>query len=247
MGFVKFARVFRFIGFFVGLSILAIGLLLIFAEQIVSPEILAQSASSNEMTVETLIQTWKTEGYGLAFVGGALMLFGIVCFIVFGVKKNDLYGYSESSSYSSNTYSSYNYASEPSRTSFEKSISKKSSSASSSWSLSENDREIGEHNIETLGDRIKAAVKEAYLDAPEWIVDHDVKTRLPKTNSECSTGYWVCEVTLYVDDVSHTSNNIEKEELFDLIDTRIKEEMVFAESQKLTLIVDLEFDSSRLI
>ena len=114
MGFVKFARVFRFIGLFVGLNILLAGLLLMNIDKIPNiQESAAQSAQGTGYTIEELFKLWAQEGLVMVIIGGALMLFGVICFIVFGVNKGKLEsGHSSSSDYSSNH--STNYSPSPS-------------------------------------------------------------------------------------------------------------------------------------
>ena len=114
MGFVKFARVFRFIGLFVGLNILLAGLLLMNIDKIPNiQEAAAQSAQGTGYTIEELFKLWAQEGLVMVIIGGVLMMFGIVCFIVFGVNKGKLEsGHSSSSDYSSNH--STNYSPSPS-------------------------------------------------------------------------------------------------------------------------------------
>lgn len=110
MGFVKFARVFRFIGLFLGLNVLAYGLILMFIDKIPGIEdALAQSAQGSGYTLEELLQTWKAQGLVIAIAGGVLLVFGIVCFIIYGAKKDMLYESSASSNYNSNDNQDYDY------------------------------------------------------------------------------------------------------------------------------------------
>ena len=112
MGFVKFARVFRFIGLFLGVNVLAYGLLLLNMDKFPSlQETIAQSAQGTGYTIEELIQTWKAQGLVIAIVGGVLMVFGIICFIIFGVNKWKLESSSSNSNYN-NYQSSYSPSSE---------------------------------------------------------------------------------------------------------------------------------------
>ena len=114
MGFVKFARVFRFIGLFLGLNVLAVGLLLLAMNNGFFKEALEQTAESNNMTVEELMQAYAGQAWLFTIVGAGLMIFGIICFIVCGVHKSKS-SYAGTSSYSEN-YSS-NYASSSSNNS----------------------------------------------------------------------------------------------------------------------------------
>ena len=106
MGFVKFARVFRFIGLFLGLNVLAVGLLLLAMNNGFFKEALEQTAESNNMTVEELMQAYAGQAWLFTIAGAGLMVFGIICFIVYGANKYKL-DYSSSSNYSSNYNSSY--------------------------------------------------------------------------------------------------------------------------------------------
>ena len=104
MGFVKFARVFRFIGLFLGLNILAAGLLLMALNNEIFKKLLEETAAASGTTVEELVKGYYGQGIVIAIAGGALVVFGIICFIVYGANKHKL-DRSTSSSYSSSSKS----------------------------------------------------------------------------------------------------------------------------------------------
>ena len=107
MGFVKFSRVFRFIGLFVGLVVVAYGALLYFIDVIYPVEKLEELAAGQGYTIEALLAEYKNIAIYTFVGGGALIVFGIICFIVFGVRRSELYsGSSYSSSYSQPSSSS---------------------------------------------------------------------------------------------------------------------------------------------
>ena len=135
MGFVKFARVFRFIGLFLGLNVLAYGLILMFIDKIPGIEdTLAQSAQGTGYTLEELLQTWKAQGLVIAIAGGALLVFGIVCFIIYGANKDKLYETSSPSNYSkSDDNYDYNYDNGNSNASSSSNVVSNSSSKISSY------------------------------------------------------------------------------------------------------------------
>lgn len=119
MGFVKFSRVFRFIGLFVGLLVVAYGTLLYFIDVIYPLEQIEELAAGQGYTIEALLAEYKKIALYTFIIGGPLIVFGIVCFIVFGVNKNKLYsrsssGYnsspSQTISYRSSTSDSYENA-----------------------------------------------------------------------------------------------------------------------------------------
>jgi len=110
MGFVKFARVFRFIGLFLGLNVLAIGLLLLAINNGFFKEAIEQTAEANGMTVEELTQAYTGQAWLFTIAGAGLIIFGIICFIVFGVNKYKL-DYEDSSSYSSGYSGNYSSSS----------------------------------------------------------------------------------------------------------------------------------------
>ena len=124
MGFVKFARVFRFIGLFLGLNVLAIGLLLLAMNSGFFKEALEQTAESNNMTVEELMRAYAGQAWLFTIAGAGLMVFGIICFIVYGANKYKLEYYS-SSSYSGNYSSSYTSSSSNSSSNYSSSSSSK--------------------------------------------------------------------------------------------------------------------------
>ena len=119
MGFVKFSRVFRFIGLFVGLVVVAYGALLYFIDVIYPLEQIEELAAGQGYTIEALLAEYKKIALYTFIIGGPLIVFGIICFIVFGVNKNKLYsrsssGYnsspSQTTSYRSSTSDSYENA-----------------------------------------------------------------------------------------------------------------------------------------
>ena len=127
MGFIKFARVFRFIGLFLGLNILAIGLLLLAVNNGVFKEALEQTAEANNMSIEELAQAYAGQAWLFTIVGAGLMVFGIVCFIVYGANKYKL-DYDSSSSYSGSYSDNYASSSNSSYSSSNRNASQTSSS-----------------------------------------------------------------------------------------------------------------------
>lgn len=117
MGFIKFSRVFRFLGLFLGLYIALNGVVIFFyahtlMEETQLGELLLEQIPGS--TMEDLVKYTQLTGIIILFIGGAMVLLGIICFIVFGVNKYKYYSDSYNSSKSSTRYvssSSRNYSS----------------------------------------------------------------------------------------------------------------------------------------
>ena len=182
MGFVKFSRVFRFIGLFLGLNILVSGLALVFMDQIPGfKDQIIEAISATEggaETVEQMLAMYVMYGWGLTIVGGFLVVFGIICFIVFGVKKDDL----EASSYSSSSYNS-NY------------VSSSSYSYSSSNSSNRDKSYIAKEAEEYL--RVDVVDGVVSREWPDWLDDYEIHF-IPPRNARESQYDFIILVNLMV-------------------------------------------------